>query len=348
MYLKKIKLLKLNTGEELFPTKEIPKRILAIRLQAMGDTVITLPYLQHLKRSLPEGHILDFLTREEVDSIPRNIQLFDKVYAIRGGRNTQKQLVYAALLLPALIIRSYNIVIDLQNNIVSRYIRHALSPGLWSSFDRFSAKSAGLRTQETIEKIGAGKNFADTNFILKNPLEANEILYRNGWNGHSRLVVLNPAGAFETRHWLIQNYAEFAKLFLEKYPDIMFVLLGTEKLNTAADYLQNKLQGKLISLIRQTNAAQAFAIIQKTMLVLTEDSGLMHFAWVSGIPTLALFGSTRSDWSRPLGEKSMLLDSSDLTCGNCMLEHCTYGDTRCLTRYSPEFVFEKALKLLNK
>jgi heptosyltransferase II len=42
----------------------------------------------------------------------------------------------------------------------------------------------------------------------------------------------------------------------------------------------------------------------------------------------------------------LLLSSSDLPCGNCMLEFCKYKDVHCLTRYSPEFVFEKAMQLL--
>jgi len=70
-------------------------------------------------------------------------------------------------------------------------------------------------------------------------------------------------------------------------------------------------------------------------------------AWVSGIPTLAMFGSTRSDLSTPLGKHTLLLHSSDLECGNCLLAICKYGDTRCLTRYTPEFVFEKALTLVD-
>jgi len=104
---------------------------------------------------------------------------------------------------------------------------------------------------------------------------------------------------------------------------------------------------KIISIVNQTTPSQAFAILQHTSFVLSEDSGLMHMAWVSGIPTLALFGSTRSDWTRPLGGKSFFLDSSDLPCGNCMQEVCRYGDVHCLTRYTPEFVFEKAVGIMS-
>ena len=102
----------------------------------------------------------------------------------------------------------------------------------------------------------------------------------------------------------------------------------------------------VISIVNQTTPSQAFAVLQHARFVLSEDSGLMHMAWVSGVPTLALFGSSRSDWTQPLGRSSLFLGSSDLPCGNCMQEVCRYGDVHCLTRYTPEFVFEKASRLV--
>lgn len=53
-----------------------PRRILALRLQALGDTIITLPYLNALRASFP-GTGLDFLTRDEVADIPRSLELFE-------------------------------------------------------------------------------------------------------------------------------------------------------------------------------------------------------------------------------------------------------------------------------
>jgi len=55
-----------------------------------GDLVITLPYLQQLKRMLPANSKLDLLTREEVEAIPKNIDLFDHIYSIRGGKKPQE------------------------------------------------------------------------------------------------------------------------------------------------------------------------------------------------------------------------------------------------------------------
>ena len=88
-----------------------PKRILAIRLQAMGDVVITLPYLQHLRNSLPSSTRLDFLTRTETEDIPRNLHLFDRIFSIGGGRNHKKQILSTLFLIPKLLMQKYEAVI---------------------------------------------------------------------------------------------------------------------------------------------------------------------------------------------------------------------------------------------
>jgi len=337
-----------NIPAKQWTKKGPPKRILAIRLQAMGDVVITLPYLQALRSSLPAATALDLLTRKEVDPIPRNICLFDKIYSIGGKRNFKRQLISTLLLLPRLLFRRYDVIIDLQNNILSEITRKTIRPDAWSIFDKVSSIAAGERTRLTIEAVGLGRICIDHRFRLKEAGNADIILKNCGWNGTDKLVVLNPAGFFETRNWDIQNYVQFARLWLDQFPDTKFLVLGTSLIAEKATTLKKELGDSLFNLVNQTTALDAFAILQQSSLVLSEDSGLMHMAWVSGIPTMVLFGGTRSDWSRPLGDHSFFLDSSDLPCGNCMQATCRFGDVHCLSRYTPERVFGYALSLHQK
>lgn len=336
----------MNIPSKPWTKRRPPKRILAIRLQAMGDTMITLPYLQALRHSLPAGARLDLLTRKEVDPVPRNILLFDKVFSIGGGRSLKKIILHALWMMPRLWLRRYEVVIDLQNNIVTRSVRKALHPIAWSEFDRFSPIAAGERTRLTIQAAGLGDNALLPAFRLKDPQLGSAILKKNGWNGIDPLVVLNPAGVFVTRNWPLDNYVKFAWLWQQRYPEVKFVILGTLLVAEAAAFLQKELKERLINLVGRTTPLEAFAVLQETKFVLSEDSGLMHMAWISGLPTLVLFGGTRSDWSRPLGQHSAFFDSSDLTCGFCMQETCRFGDVHCLTRYSPEKIFQAAQDLL--
>jgi ADP-heptose:LPS heptosyltransferase len=326
--------------------KNRPRRILAIRLQAMGDVVITLPYLQWLRNALPSGVRLDFLTREETEDIPKSIDLFDHVYSIGGARDFRKQLQSTLWLLPQLFLQRYDVIIDLQNSILSAIVRKALLPKAWSAFDRFSPTSAGERNRLTIEAVGLGNNQMDTRLRSRQPSRAATILKGRGLNGTEELVVLNPAGAFVTRNWEMHKYVLFAQQWLQLWPETKFLVLGTSFIAEKAVFLENELGNHVCNLVGQTTASEVFSLVQRATLVLSEDSGLMHMAWVSGTPVVALFGSTRSDWARPLGPHSLLLDSSDLPCGNCMQATCRRGDVHCLSRLRPEEVFALAVSLL--
>jgi len=111
--------------------KYFPKKVLAIRLQALGDTVITLPYLQSLKRQYPQLQI-HFLTRKEVCHIPKDIDLFDRVITIGGGRNAKLQFLLLWFKIPFLLLQNYGVVLDLQKNKISVILRNLLMPKSWS------------------------------------------------------------------------------------------------------------------------------------------------------------------------------------------------------------------------
>lgn len=323
-----------------------PRRILAIRLQALGDVVITLPYLQRLRNSIDAR--LDFLTRKEAEDIPRNLDLFDHVYSIGGGRDSKRQLLSACLLLPQLLMRRYDVIIDLQNSTLSRIVRTILRPAAWSAFDRFSPRPAGERNRLTIEAIGLGSNQPDNRLQLRRSFQATPVVRSLDPTGTVQLVVLNPAGAFATRNWEMHKYVLFARQWLQRWPDTRFLVLGTSFIAEKATFLQSELGECVINLVGQTTPAEVFYLLQRVTLVLSEDSGLMHMAWVSGTPVVALFGSTRGDWSRPLGPHSLVLDSSDLPCGSCMQATCRRGDVFCLARRTAEDVFSQAVSLLDR
>jgi ADP-heptose:LPS heptosyltransferase len=161
------------------------------------------------------------------------------------------------------------------------------------------------------------------------------------------MVVLNPAGSFPSRNWPLDYYIDFAKRWLKQInPDTQFVLLLLPSLKERAAYISNALGDACINLTGKANQVEAFAILKKCFFVLSEDSGLMHMAWVQRVPTLALFSSSKKVWSAPQGAWSSCIDSSDMECGPCQLPVCKFGDNRCLMRFQPEFVLSEAQSLL--
>ena len=189
-----------------------PRRILAIRLQALGDVVATLPYLQALRRALGCVEI-DFLTRRAVANVPANLVLFRRVYWIGGRRRFRYQLLSALLLQPLLLLNKYDVVVDLQNNRLSRFVRRSLRSTAWSSFDRFSPLHAGERTRRTIEDAGFPLPRVTAGLVLKEGNRGLQVLRHTGMAAERELVVLSPGGAFPTRNWPLDRYADFARLW---------------------------------------------------------------------------------------------------------------------------------------
>ena len=311
----------------------------------MGDVTITLPYIQGFKNAYPDVQI-DFLTRLENTTIPSCIELFCHVYALKGGTDVRQQVLHAFLLGFQLRSTGYDMVIDLQNNKVSRLIRKILAPKAWSEFDRQSPTPAGARTQNSIASAGLDHFDPSFNLKIKNLKRGMNILTNAGWTGE-RLVLLNPAGFLPSRNWPLDNYVELSRLLTNFLGEVKFLILGIDRMSDKATYLEQHIGDPVINLTGRTSPDEAFAIIQHVALTVSEDSGLMHMSWVSGKPTIALFGSSRSDWSRPLGDHSVCLNSADLECGECMQENCQFGDVRCLTRFTPQMIMEEILKLLN-
>jgi len=317
-----------------------------MRFQALGDTIITLPYLQSLKRQYP-GIMLHFLTRQEVNQIPDNVILFDKIFSLGGKRNAKVQFILAMLLMPVLWLQRYDAVIDLQHHRFSKIIRRLLFTKAWVEFDRSSPLSAGERTRQTIEALWHWKIAADTAFRFKgNPKDIDVLLRDHDYKDGYDLVILNPAGYCPSRQWPIENYIDFAKLWLQQKPMTQFVLLLLPSLHEKASAIQKELGEQCINLTGKANQVEAFKIIQRATFVVSEDSGLMHMAWIQGVATIALFSDSRKDWSAPQGRWSVCLDSSDLECGPCGLAICKFGDNRCLTRYSAAYVSGIAQRLL--
>ena len=126
-----------------------PKKILAIRFQALGDTVITLPYLQALKGIWASSQF-HFLTRDECGDLPRRMTMFDVVHTIGGGRNALRQFGNAVRLIPRLRSEHFDVVIDLQRNRLSRMVRRLLNSKSFSEFDRYSFNTAGDRTRKPL------------------------------------------------------------------------------------------------------------------------------------------------------------------------------------------------------
>jgi heptosyltransferase-2 len=321
-----------------WPPAKPPTKILVIRFQAIGDVVVTLPACMSLRKSYPEARI-DILTSANCAPIPGAIRLFDHMFSDALITRRWHRLWSAVRRGLQLRRERYDVILDLQRHRSSRIIRHLAHPHAWGEFDRHSPRHALDRVLDTFHRAGFADVGPDFSLEIRGEIldRSRRILRENGWDGKARLVILNPAGAWATRNWPLPHYKKFADLW-SATEGAQYLIVGTEKIRAKADLLSSHLGKRAINLTGRTTLAEAMGLVQHVSVVISEDSGLLHMAWVSGVPVVALLGSTRSDWTRPLGPRSRYLASEDLPCGACMKPECAIGDVPCMSRHLPETV----------
>jgi len=322
-----------------------PGRVVVIRFHAFGDTAITFPVIAALRRRLPEAGI-------DVVTDVRSVELFtahrdvDSVFSIDTRR--PKIVKGLSILRVAFVLRRRGVpaVLDLQRNRWSRLLTRLLAPAAWVGFDRHAPRTALTRYLDATEAIGLGRLAPVlASHVRQEPLaEARSRLAKAGWDPARPLVCLNPAGGWETKQWPIERYVELGRHFERQGCQLMSLSVAPVPLRFVV--LREALGASLFDFAGSTTPAVALAFMSLASLVVSDDSGLMHLAWVQGVPTLALFGSSRSAWSRPEGPRTAGYYSEDLECGACLQPVCRRGDLLCLTRVSVEEVFRKSRELM--
>ncbi len=324
---------------------EEPDRIVVVRLHAFGDTAITFPLLAALRRRLPQVR-LDVVTDVRSAGLFEAHRDVDGVFPYDTRRSRWRK--GASVLRIALRLRRGPVpaVLDLQRNRWSRLLTRLLVPRAWAAFDRHAPRTALTRYLDAAEKLGLGRLEPVLSPHAREELlrEARGRLMRSGWDPARPLVCLNPAGGWETKQWAIGRYAELGRRLAAEGCQLM--ALSSAPVPPRFTALREALRGLLLDFAGQTTPGEAVALVSLASLVVCDDSGLMHLAWVQGIPVVALFGATRSVWSRPEGAQSVGFYSEDLPCGACMQPACARGDVHCLSRVGVEEVLVACRVLL--
>lgn len=327
------------------PSGVEPERIVVVRFHAFGDTAITFPLLAALRRRFPSAR-LDVVTDTRSEALFSAHRDVDGVFAF----DTRRGRFCKALALPfvALSLRRRGVpaLLDLQRNRWSALLTRLLSPGAWIGFDRHAPRTALSRYLEAAEGLGLGRLSPVFAPHAREALleAARRRLFAEGWDGKAPLVCLNPAGGWATKQWAIERYVELGRRLHAEGCQLIALSAPPVPPRTAA--LKDGLGNRLLDLSGRTAPGEALALVALCSLVVSDDSGLMHLAWTQGVATLALFGASRSAWSRPEGPGSEGFYSEDLECGACMRPACARQDVFCLTRVGVDEVTARARALL--
>lgn len=175
-------------------------------------------------------------------------------------------------------------------------------------------------------------------------LEAIAQLQQHGLNANAPYFLLNPWTSCQSRNYSQDRFAAAARC-LTIQTGWPVVVIGVAKDRVRSGSLLEALAPYAIDLIGSTTLPQLAALIANAQLILTNNTSTMHLADAIRTPSVVTFAGTEyeSQW-QPRHSLSRLLRRPTL-CSPCYAFTCPY-QLECLD-IPPEEVIAAALELLN-
>jgi len=111
--------------------------------------------------------------------------------------------------------------------------------------------------------------------------------------GSAPLILLNPNAGdlLPLRRWPPRRYIELARRLLERYPDLFIGFTGAPTEAAAINQLASDVaSSRVISLAGKTTLRQVLVLYTRSEILVTNDSGPAHFASMTPIQVVTLFG----------------------------------------------------------
>jgi heptosyltransferase I len=365
------------------------RKILLIKLSAVGDVVHTIPVLNKLRRRYPMAQ-LDWLVTPAIAELLRHHPAITSIIDFeREAWSTPWRLTpfasYARLAVK-LHASAYDLVVDMHGQFRTAALTLATGAparigfdrpraGVWDAsprkFPEQARKHAWQGAREgswvaythhipvptldlhAVDRylnvgpiLGLDREPADFSFpIPQSAVSRVETLLAQHGVSRADIVIMAPGTIWETKHWGSDRFAKVAGHFLSK--GFAVILIGSQRERVVCEEVAALAPGA-VDLAGMTALSELAALIRRSAISITNDSGPMHLAVALDRPVVSIFGPTDPVWIGPYGRANAILHA-DLECSPCYLrklQHC-HHDHACMRSVSAPAVIERAEHILS-
>jgi len=168
------------------------------------------------------------------------------------------------------------------------------------------------RSLDIVRPFGINtKNYrSEITFVGKDEETADKFISAFKANGKKLLVGLHIGAGIPAHRWSLIKYVNLVKKLKENFP-AEFYLTGSRADKEEINYMK-KNSDVTFSLFLNRSIPEVAALISKSNLFITHDTGIMHVAGTTGTPQVSIFGPTNPfNWA-PIGANKYFIRKSEL------------------------------------
>ncbi len=336
------------------------KKILVIKLSALGDVILSLPSLRALREKFPKSSI-SVLVGRKARGIVRNCPYVNDtiVYEPENGSKIRSLWRTARFLAD----EDFDLVVDLQNNRTSHLLSYLSGARLrvghdnrkWSFFLNRKTKDSppglgALEHQFQVLKL-AGVDHLDRRLEIWTQKEEDErvrLFLESQWVSPSQtLIGINPGSSLRwpTKQWPVENFAKLCDELAKR--NIRVVITGSSEDSSLVEELLKLTRNKPINAVGKTSVTELASLVRRCQVFISSDSAPMHIAASAGVPLLAIFGPT--DPRRHLVAPARYqVFWKELQCSPCYLRECPIIGHPCMKKITVSEILDAALFFANE
>lgn len=338
-----------------------PKRILIVKLSAIGDVLMATPVAKALRTAYPDSYLAWIVERKSADIVLGNPYLDEVIVweRTKGGGllNSAGRFIKGFTgIRNELKSRRFDVCLDLQGLLRSAGVclvsgakkRIGFADGDEGSFLFYHKKydpkdperNAQQRNLDLLKTIG----IESTDTAMHMPVMdedrefADEFFKKHGLE-EGKVVAFCPATTWANKHWTPEGWSEVSNILGEKY-GARPLIMGSKADIALANRISDGSRIKPVISAGETTLKQAGALMDKSTAVIGVDTGLLHMAVALDRPAVGLFGA--SAWRCFLKKENFVWVAKDFPCSPCR-RHPTCEDVDCMRAIMPEDV-ENAVK----
>ena len=165
------------------------------------------------------------------------------------------------------------------------------------------------------------------------------------------LLNANASDIVPLRKWSLDNFVELGQRLLENSETTVVLTGSPEEQEACADLALKIDPDRVINFAGKTTFKELITLYSLSDLLVTNDSGPVHFASTTNLPVIALFGPETPKIFGPMSPHAKVI-SLGLACSPCISvfnqkkSSCT--DNQCMKQITVEMVIQETQKILRK